>query len=91
MCGAGGARGAGLVVVVHHSLRLHAAGSEVRLPARRRVACASRETAQVRPAPPPPPPTPPTPPLHPRQCTRWNHRRGRWFECCCCSHVVNHI
>lgn len=54
-------RSAGLVVVVHHSLRLHAAGSEVRLPARRRVACASRETAQVRTATATTSPHPPSP------------------------------
>jgi hypothetical protein len=41
---------AGLVVVVHHSIRPSGRLFEwcdVRLPARRRVACASRETAQV--------------------------------------------
>ncbi len=43
---------AGLVVVVHHSIRPSGRLFEwcdVRLPARRRVACASRETAQVGP------------------------------------------
>ena len=46
MCGAA----AGLVVVVHHSIRPSGRLFEwcdVRLPARRRVACASRETAHV--------------------------------------------